>query len=113
VEHKIELHIAPALETLDKLLAGGAEGSFDFAFIDADKQNYDGYYERVLRLLRPGGVAAIDNVLWHGRVIDPKATDAETIAIRRLNTKILADMRVSMSLLPMWDGLTLVTKRRD
>lgn len=112
VDTKIDLRLAPAIETLDSLIGEGEAGNYDFAFIDADKQNYDVYYERVLTLLRPGGVAAIDNVLWHGRVIDPGNTDSDTEAIRLLNRKIATDARVSLSLMPVGDGLTLVTKRR-
>ena len=113
VENKIELRLAPALETLDALIADGAMGSFDFAFIDADKQNYDGYYERSLALLRSGGVLAIDNVLWKGQVADPKVNDPETQAIRKLNAKIACDKRVIASMLPIGDGLTLALKRRS
>jgi caffeoyl-CoA O-methyltransferase len=111
VEHKIELKLGPALDTLAGLLATGAAGSFDFAFIDADKNNYDGYYEQALQLLRPGGLIAIDNVLWGGAVIDAKKRDADTLAIRALNEKLKADERVSISLLPIGDGLTLACKR--
>ena len=113
VENKIELRLAPALETLDALIADGATGSFDFVFIDADKQNYDGYYERSLALLRSGGVLAIDNVLWKGQVADPKVNDPETEAIRKLNAKIASDNRVIASMLPIGDGLTLALKRRS
>jgi caffeoyl-CoA O-methyltransferase len=111
VEHKIELKLGPALDTLGKLLAGGAAGSFDFAFIDADKNNYDGYYEQALRLLRPGGLIAIDNVLWGGAVVNPKKRDPDTLAIRALNEKLKSDERVSVSLVPIGDGLTLARKR--
>ena len=115
VSDKIELHLAPALETLDRLLApglgGGQSGSFDFAFIDADKVNYDGYYERVLSLLRPGGLAAIDNVLWDGKVVDAAHGDPDTQAIQALNAKLQQDSRVTISLLPLGDGLTLARKR--
>jgi predicted O-methyltransferase YrrM len=113
VEHKIDLRLAPAIETLDRLLQEGHEGTVDFAFIDADKQNYDLYYEQLLKLLRPGGLLGIDNVLWHGSVVDPNVSDDETEAIRRLNQKISTDTRVSVSMLPIGDGLSLVTKRRD
>src|SRR5690606_16182112 len=82
VEGKIRLHLRPAVETLDELLARGHAGSFDFAFIDADKVNYGAYYERALQLLRPGGLIAVDNVLWHARVIDPNVNDEDTVAIR-------------------------------
>ncbi len=88
-----------------------APGGFDFAFIDADKGGYDAYYERCLALVRRGGLIAIDNVLWHGRVADPSATDADTEAIRALNAKLARDERVSLSLVPIGDGLTLARKR--
>jgi len=111
VARKIELRLAPALQTLDALLAEGAAGTFDFAFIDADKSNYDGYYERVLKLLRPGGVVALDNMLWSGAVADPKVTDADTSALRALNAKIHADSRVDMALATIGDGVMLAVKR--
>jgi predicted O-methyltransferase YrrM len=111
VAGKIDLRLAPALETLDRLLADGEAGRFDFAFIDADKTNYLGYYERCLKLLRPGGLMAIDNVLWSGEVADPKVTDADTAAIRALNSHVHQDTRVSMSLVPIGDGLTLLRKQ--
>lgn len=111
VADKIDLRLAPALETLNSLVAAGDAGSYDMAFIDADKTNYDGYYEQSLALLRTGGLLVIDNVLWNGQVIDPSITDADTVAIRRLNEKIHADPRVSISLLPIADGLTLAVKR--
>ena len=110
VENKIQLHLAPALETLDKLIATGESNSFDFAFIDADKRNYDNYYERALKLLRPGGLIAVDNVLWFGRVVDDSDTDKRTIAIRDFNQKLHQDSRVQLSLLPIADGLTLARK---
>ena len=108
---KIDLRLAPAVETLDQLLADGAAGEFDFAFIDADKANYDAYYERCLKLLRTGGVTGIDNVLWGGRVADDRASDADTQAIKALNRKIREDQRVHISMLPVGDGLTLAVKR--
>jgi caffeoyl-CoA O-methyltransferase len=111
VAGKIELRLAPALETLRQLLAEGAAGSFDFAFIDADKREYDGYYEAVLKLLRQGGLMTIDNVLWGGAVADPRKRDADTVAIRALNKKLRDDSRISLSLLPIGDGLTLARKR--
>jgi caffeoyl-CoA O-methyltransferase len=111
VEHKIDLRLAPAVETLDKLLAEGQAGKFDFAFIDADKENYDAYYERTLQLVRQGGLIAVDNVLWHRHVIDPEANDADTQAIRALNKKLHADERVWLSLVPIGDGVTLACKR--
>jgi predicted O-methyltransferase YrrM len=111
VADRIEFRLGPALSTLDALLESGAAGSFDMAFVDADKTRYDAYYERALRLLRPGGLLLIDNVLWSGRVIDPKAQDDDTSALRALNEKIHGDARVSISMLPLADGLTLVMKR--
>ena len=111
VADRIDLRLGPAVDGLDALHGEGGAGTFDFAFIDADKDNYDAYYERVLRLLRPGGLVAIDNVLWSGRVADPKVHDADTDALRALNQKIHGDRRVSMSLLPVGDGLTLARKR--
>jgi predicted O-methyltransferase YrrM len=96
---------------LQRLLAEGQQNQFDFAFIDADKSNYDRYYEAALLLVRPGGVIAIDNVLWGGGAADPTRQDADTLAIRALNQKIQADERVDMSLLPIGDGLTLARKR--
>jgi predicted O-methyltransferase YrrM len=110
VAHKIDLRLAPALETLDAQLVAGGAGSFDFAFIDADKSGYDAYYERCLLLLRSGGLIAIDNTLWSGSVARP-STDADTIALQQLNAKLHADQRVDMSLLPIGDGLTLARKR--
>ena len=111
VERKIDLRLAPAVETLDALLAEGRAGAFDFAFIDADKENYDRYYERALKLLRPGGLIAVDNVLWHGKVMDDSVQDADTRAIRALNEKLHRDERVWLSLLTIGDGLTLACKR--
>eukprot|EP01091_Cochliopodium_minus_P008391 TRINITY_DN1896_c0_g1_i1.p1 TRINITY_DN1896_c0_g1~~TRINITY_DN1896_c0_g1_i1.p1 ORF type:complete len:226 (-),score=72.37 TRINITY_DN1896_c0_g1_i1:16-693(-) len=106
VENIIDLRIAPAVETLDKLLETET-GQIDFAFIDADKNNYDQYYERLLKLVRKGGIIAIDNTLWGGKVIDEKANDDDTIAIRKLNEKIQNDNRVNVSMLGIADGLTL------
>jgi len=111
VAHKIDLRIAPALQTLDGLLAAGQAGAYDFAFIDADKTGYDGYYERCLQLLRRGGMIAIDNVLWGGSVADPKKRSADTLALRALNKKIHRDERVAISMLPVGDGVTLALKR--
>lgn len=111
VADKIDLRLAPALETLDKLLADGQAETFDFAFIDADKGNYEGYYERSLQLIRPGGLIAIDNVLWSGRVADPQVQDASTKTIRAFNNKLHQDERVSLSLVSIADGLTLALKR--
>jgi predicted O-methyltransferase YrrM len=110
VEHKIDLRLAPALETLRGLIARGEHG-FDFAFIDADKTNYEGYYECALDLIRPGGLIMVDNVLWSGRVADPKENDTDTVALRAFNTKLHADSRVSLSMLPLSDGVTLALKR--
>lgn len=111
VAGKIDLHLAPAERTLDALLAQGQEGSFDFAFIDADKQGYRGYFERCLRLLRPGGLIAVDNVLWSGRVAETEVDDSDTEAIRAFNRHVHTDERVDVSLLPVGDGLTLARKR--
>jgi predicted O-methyltransferase YrrM len=110
VSHKIDLRIAPAQLTLQQLIADGQENSFDFAFIDADKRSYPIYYEQVLKLVRPGGLIAIDNVLWSGRVADPNNTDKRTIAIREFNQKLHQDERVDISLVPISDGLTLARK---
>ena len=111
VADRIELRLGPAVETLDALIADGEAGTFDFAFIDADKAGYDAYYERILTLLRPGGLVSVDNVLWSGRVIDTAKQDADTRAIRAFNEKIHADPRVSLSLVPIGDGLTLARKK--
>jgi predicted O-methyltransferase YrrM len=110
VAHKIDLRLAPAVETLDGLLANGQAGTFDFAFIDADKENYDAYYERALQLLRVGGLIAIDNTLWYGKVADDNVQDVDTVAIRALNQKVQQDARVMMSQLTVGDGLTLAIK---
>jgi len=111
VEHKIGLRIGPALDTLRGLLSEGQRGRFDFAFIDADKTNNDAYYECALELLRPGGMIAVDNVLWSGRVLDAQSTEPDTVAVRAFNQKILSDPRVSISMVPIGDGLTLALKR--
>ncbi|MBS1827609.1 MAG: class I SAM-dependent methyltransferase [Acidobacteria bacterium] len=111
VEHKIRLHLRPAVETLDSLLAAGQAGTFDFAFIDADKANYGAYYERALQLLRPGGLIGVDNVLWHGRVIDAAVQDEDTVAIRAFNAAMRNDGRVDQMMLPIGDGLTLARKK--
>jgi predicted O-methyltransferase YrrM len=111
VADKIDLRLAPAVETLDALLASGGAGSYDFAFIDADKSSYDTYYERSLALLRPGGLVVVDNVLWGGDVADPTKKDSDTATIRALNAKIRDDARVSMSLIPVGDGLLLARKK--
>ena len=111
VEHKIDFRLAPALDTLDQLIAEGEISSFDFAFIDADKSNYLNYYERALTLLRPGGIIAIDNVLWSGRVANPEDTDNRTVALREFNQKLHQDKRVDLSMLAIADGLTLAFKQ--
>ncbi len=114
VASKIDLRLGSAIDTLDVLIAGGqAVGTYDFAFIDADKENYDGYYERALQLLRPGGLLLIDNVLWGGNVADEAKEDVDTTAIRALNRKIHTDKRVEISLLPVADGLTLAMKNQN
>jgi predicted O-methyltransferase YrrM len=110
VAHKIELKLAPASETLDARIAAGAAGTYDFAFIDADKTGYDRYYEQCLTLLRPGGLVAIDNVLWAGAVAQT-STDADTMALQALNAKLHRDDRIDLSLLPIGDGVTLARKR--
>lgn len=111
VSHKIDLQIAPALETLDRLIANGEAGTFDFAFIDADKNNYAGYYDRCLQLVRSGGLILVDNVLWYGRVADPSMDkDKRTQAIKEINHQIHHDDRVQISLIPIGDGLTIVRK---
>jgi predicted O-methyltransferase YrrM len=110
VADRIDLRLGPAIDTLDKLLAGGQEGQFDFAFIDAEKTEYIDYYERVLELLKPGSLIAIDNVLWSGKPADETAQDRETTAIRRFNSYLFEDDRVIISMLPLGDGLTLALK---
>ena len=107
VADKIDLRIGPALGTLEELVDDGQEGSFDFAFIDADKANYLDYYKLCLKLVRKGGVVAIDNVLWSGSVINPDINDVDTVAIRELNEFLAQDERVSLSMVPIGDGLTL------
>jgi predicted O-methyltransferase YrrM len=111
VEDRIEVRLGEALASLDALLAEGAGESFDLAFIDADKKSYDDYYERALALVRRGGLILIDNVLWRGTVADPHNRDRQTAAVRTLNAKLHKDDRISLSLLPIADGLTLVRKR--
>ena len=110
IANKIDLQLAPASNTLDALLAEGKEGSFDFAFIDADKTNYQIYYEQCFKLIRQGGVIVIDNVLWGGAVTDSNRNDADTEAIRELNQFIATDERVSISMIPVGDGLTVAVK---
>ncbi|MEO0459260.1 MAG: class I SAM-dependent methyltransferase [Myxococcota bacterium] len=111
VAQRIDLRLAPALETLAELLAYDQAGTYDLAFIDADKTQYQDYYERLLELLRPGGLVMVDNVLWGGSVIDPDKTDESTEAIRAFNRALHADERVDISLVPIGDGLTLARKR--
>ncbi len=111
VHDKIDLRLAPGLDTLDALLADGRRGEFDFAFLDADKESYVEYAERCLELVRPGGVLAFDNALWNGSVADPQQTDPATTAIRRVTRQLRDDPRVSLSLVPIGDGLLLARKR--
>lgn len=111
VKHKITLKIAPALETLDALIKNGKTNSFDLAFIDADKTNYDAYYEACLLLIKVGGVILIDNVLWGGTVVDETNKQEDTLAIRALNKKLYKDERIEMCMLPLADGLSLVRKK--
>jgi len=111
VSGRIDLRIAPALDTLKTMLARGEAGHYDFAFIDADKSGYDAYYETCLKLLKPGGLVVLDNMLWSGRVADPDHHDADTDAIRALNAKIRADNRVDAVLLTIGDGVMLARKR--
>ena len=109
VTGRIRLHLGPALETLERLAGEGV--AYDLAFLDADKPNVQGYFEWALKLLKPGGLALIDNVLWSGRVADPQADDDSTAALRRLNAALHSDPRVDMVMLPLGDGLTMVRKR--
>ena len=111
VAAKVDLRLAPALGTLDALLAAGEAGRYDFAFIDADKGNYPGYYERCLTLVRAGGLVAIDNTLWNGWVADAAHQEDDTRAIRAFNDALLADRRIDLSLVPIGDGMTLALKR--
>ena len=111
VAHKIDLRLGPAAKTLDAMIESGESALYDFAFIDANKEDYDAYYERCLVLLRQGGIVAIDNVLWSGKVADDKVHDKDTDAIRALNAKIATDARVTSCMLPIGDGLTLCRKR--
>ena len=110
VAHKIDLRLAPALQTLDQCLAAGESGQYDFAFIDADKVSYDACYERCLRLVRPGGLIVVDNTLWGGDVAG-SARDADTVALRAFNDKLHGDERIDLSLLPISDGVTLARRR--
>jgi len=111
VADRIELRLGPARDTLAALIRDGAAGSFDFAFIDADKTGYDAYYEACLTLLRPGGLIALDNMLWNGAVADPRVQDPDTSALRALNVKIRDDVRVESCLLTVGDGVMLARKR--
>ena len=112
VAHKISLYIAPALATLDRLILNGESGTFDFAFIDADKNNYGAYYDRCFQLVRQGGLILVDNVLWYGRVADPAMdNDKRTQAIKQINQQIYHDDRVQISLIPIGDGLTIARKK--
>ena len=108
---KIDLRISPAIETLDALISSGEKGSFDFVFIDADKPNYLGYFQRALDLIHSGGLIAVDNIFWGGGVIDPSRDDDNTNAIRAFNKALTNDPRISLSTVPIGDGLTLARKR--
>ncbi len=111
VEDRIHLHLAPALTTLDSLISQGRTGAFDMAFVDADKTNYENYYERCLKLVRPGGLLMFDNTLWGGAVANPDDRGEDTMALRELNDRLHRDERVSLSLVPIGDGLTLARIR--
>jgi predicted O-methyltransferase YrrM len=111
VEHKIDLQLRPALETLRGLIREGHQGTFDFAFIDADKQNYSAYFDCALELVRPGGLIIADNVLWDGSVINPEDQDESTVAIREFNQRLHKDDRVWITLVPIGDGLMLAQKK--
>jgi len=111
VADRIELRLGAAVDSLDAMLAQGGSDRFDMAFIDADKSNYDAYYERCLKVVRPGGLIALDNMLWGGDVADPTKTDADTAALRALNRKVRDDKRVACSLVPIGDGLMLCRRR--
>ncbi|GAA0893938.1 class I SAM-dependent methyltransferase [Fulvivirga kasyanovii] len=110
VEDKIDSRIGPAIDTLDDLIKTGHSNYFDFIYIDADKQNYINYYERALKLVRPGGLIGIDNVLWGGSIVDPVNQSAEVMALRELNSRLLYDNRVTISMLTIADGLTLAIR---
>jgi predicted O-methyltransferase YrrM len=111
VEKKVQLRLQPALQTLDELLADKGANLFDFAFIDADKEAYRAYYDKLLQLIRPGGLIAVDNTLWGGLVADPREKDSATVALREFNDYVHQDERVDMALVPIGDGLTLLRKR--
>jgi predicted O-methyltransferase YrrM len=111
VDHKIELRLAPALDTLKALLASGSAGTFDYVFIDADKENYDAYYERSLELVRQGGLMVFDNMLWGGAVADGRKRDLDTLALKAINAKLHNDKRIDLTLLYIGDGITLARKR--
>lgn len=111
VADRIELVIAPASATLDARIAAGEAGHYDFAFIDADKTGYLGYYERLLKLVRPGGLIVVDNTLWHGAVADPADREEDTVALREFNDALHRDARIDLALLPVGDGLTLARRR--
>ncbi len=111
VQQKIKLVLAPAQDTLQSLLNDQQQGQFDLAFIDADKESYDDYYEKCLQLLRPNGLILLDNMLWSGRVADPEFTDEDTVAIRQLNQKLKNDQRVDISLLTIADGISMIRKK--
>lgn len=112
VADRIDLHLAPARETLDELIANRKSGTFDFAYVDADKVAYRGYVERCLTLVRPGGLIAIDNTLWSGRVADPESNEDDTLALRRFNDWLYSqeEHEYDLSLVPIGDGLTLLRK---
>jgi len=110
LDHKIDLRIQPAVDTLDELIAAGDSGTYDFVFIDADKPNYDNYYERALTLVRSGGIIALDNVLWDGKVADPSEAGKATLALRAINEKVKNDERVEITMLLLGDGVTLAMK---
>ncbi|XP_028552656.1 probable caffeoyl-CoA O-methyltransferase 1 isoform X3 [Dendrobium catenatum] len=111
VSHKVEIKHALAVDTLEKLIQNGESCSYDFAFVDAEKRMYDEYYELLLQLVRFGGVIIFDNVLWHGKVSDPQVKDSKTMSLRNFNKKILSDNRVSISMVPIGDGMTICRKR--
>ncbi|MGH7001108.1 MAG: class I SAM-dependent methyltransferase [Stellaceae bacterium] len=111
IDNKIELRLAPALDTLKSLLASGGAGTFDYVFIDADKENYDAYYEQSLGLVRQGGLIVFDNMLWGGAVADGRKRDADTLALKAINAKLHNDRRIDLSLLYIGDGVTLARKR--